>query len=122
MEVIMKTIKLMCLLIAIFGLASTGTVFADSGKYYYGGGKNYYGGGKHFKHFKHHKHHKHHYRGGRHFGRSYYGGRGYYDRGFYRGYGGYGFRIGFGGYFPRYYAHSPIVVVQQAPPVYVQRW
>ena len=107
----MKKIKLMCLFIAIFVLASTGTAFADRGKHYYGGGKHYYGGGKHFKHFKHHKHY---YRGGRHFGRSYYGGRG--------DYGGYGFRIGFGGYFPRYYVPSPVVVVHQAPPVYIQRW
>ena len=40
----MKKIKLMCLCIAIFGLASTGIVFADSGKHYYGGSKHYYVG------------------------------------------------------------------------------
>jgi len=113
----MKKIKLMCLFIAIFGFASPGTVFADN--YYGGGGKHYYGGGKHYKH------NKHHYRGGRHFGRSYYGGRGHYGRSFYRGYGrfgGFGFRIGFGEYFPRYYAQPPVVVVQPAPPVYIQQW
>lgn len=109
----MKKIKLMCLFIAIFGLASTGTVLADKGKHYYGGGKHYYGGGKHIKHYKHHK---------RHYGRGYYSGRGYYGRGFYRGYGGYSFRIGFGGNFPGYYVYPPVVVVPQAPPIYIQQW
>ena len=113
----MKKIKLMYLFIAMFGLLSVGTVSADRGKHYNGGGKHYYGGEKNFKH------HKHHYRGGRYSGRGYYGGRNHFNLGFNRGYGGYGFRLGFGGYFPKHYAYSPVVVVQQGPPpVYIQRW
>lgn len=113
----------MCLFIAMLGLVSAGTVSADRGKHYNGGGKHYYGGGKHYygggKHFKHHKQH---YRGGRYSGRGYYGRRNNFNLGFNRGYGGYGLRLGLGGYFPRHYAYSPVVVVQQAPPpVYIQR-
>lgn len=110
-EAIMKKIKLILLFIAIFGLASTGTVWA-------GGGKNHYGRSNHYN-----KHHQNHFGGGRHFGGGYYGGRGYYDRDYYRsGYGGFGLNISYGGYYPPYYAYPPVVVAPQVPPVYIQRW
>lgn len=117
----MKKIRLMCLFIAMFGLVSAGTVYADRGKHYYSGDKHFYGGGKHFKHFKHHKHHKHHYRGGRYLGLGYYGERNHFYRSYYHDYGGYGYRFSLDRYFPQHYTYSPVVVIQKAPPpVYIQ--
>ena len=100
----MKTLKLMCLIIALLGLVPTSSVWARGGHHH---GYRGYGGF------------------GLGLGLGYglgYGGYGRYGLG-YGGYGwgypGYGF--GYGGYYPPYYAYPPMETVPAAPPVYIEQ-
>jgi len=99
----MKTLKLMCLTIALLGLIPASTVWARGGY--------------------HHGHHRGWGGFGLGLGLGY--GLGYSGYG-YRGYGGYGwgyprYRFGYGRYYPPHYAYPPVVAAPSAPPIYIQQ-
>jgi hypothetical protein len=101
MEVIMKQIKLVGLILILFGIMTSGSVYARGG---HGGG--HFGGG--------------HYGGGHH-------GGGWGHGGYYSGMGlglGLGYGLGYygGSYYSPYYSYPPAVVaVPVTPPVYIQQ-
>ena len=97
----MRTLKLTCLILILFGSISTNSVWARGG----------------------HHHGHHHGWGGFGLGLGLGYGLGY---GYYRSFGGYGwgypgYRYRYGGYYPPYYAYPPVVAVPSSPPVYIQQ-
>lgn len=109
MEAYMKTIKLICFVIALFGLTFNSSVWAR--------------GGHHHGH--HYGHHRNHIGGlvlGFALGSALRYGLGYSDYSRYNGYGGYGWYNGYGArYYAPYNAYPPVVTVPVVPPAYFQR-
>jgi len=107
MEAYLKTIKLLFLIIVLFGSITSGSIWARGG---HGGGHGggHFGGGHHFG--------GHHF-GGHHFGRHHFGGFGLgLGLGYGLGYGGYW--PYYGGYYSPYYggyggSNLPVVYIQR---------